>query len=186
MVNALHSRSEGSITARDIEIRTALLPDTHRAPRPRVVEADFFEGPIHWLPIPNGWVSWVTVGNVATYWEGADAANRPKSYYYTQHNAAAQVQLLGAFSPGSIEGAWQLTGQFGGVLAALDTQLFVPVPAQSARPWQEQPLVASRSWVMPEIVSGRCWLYYQKSPQQDPPELSVRLQWSLILTNPVS
>ena len=65
MVNALYSRSEGSITARDIELRTALLPETHRAPRPRVVEADFFEGPIQWQPTPNGWVSWVTVGNVA-------------------------------------------------------------------------------------------------------------------------
>ena len=92
---------------------------------------------------------------------------------------------MGTFQPASVECAWQLTGQFGGVLAALDTQLFVPVPAQSARPWQEQPLVASRSWVMPEIVSGRCW-FFSGQRQLEPPELSVRLQWSLILTNPVS
>lgn len=184
MVDALHSRSEGSITANDVRVRTALLPDTHRTPKPRMVESDYFEGPVEWRAAAGGFQSWVTCGNVACYWQGVDEGNKIKPYYYTQHNASAQVQVVGTFGP-TMLGAWQLVGQFGGVAAVLDTQPFTPVPVQGVAPWTEQPLVASRSWVMPELIGGRVWLWYE-TQERVPPPLTVRIQWALIITNPVS
>lgn len=185
MVTALFSRSEGSITAQDIRTRTALLPDTHRTPRPRMVESDYFEGPLIWQRAAGGFQSWVTVGNVAAYWEGADEQNKLRAYYYTQHNAAAQIQLVGVWQNATLRCAWQLVGQFGGIQSPLDTQPFVPTPPQGTPPWNEQPLVASRSWVMPELIAGRAWVWYE-TQSLIPPEITIRLQWSLILTNPVT
>jgi hypothetical protein len=181
VAEALHSRSAGSITAADIRTRTALLPDTHTKPRPRIVETSTFTGPLVWRANPaGGFFAVVTVGNVACYWEGLDEeTRRPVAWYYQQHNAAAQVN----FSPPSIALAceWQLIGQFGGVQAPLDRQPFLPFTQNDTR--SLQPVVASRSWVMPELISGR--LVVDWAAERPPDPVTVTLQWSLIITAPI-
>jgi hypothetical protein len=181
VAEALHSRSAGSITAADIRTRTALLPDTHTKPRPRIVETSTFTGPLAWRANPaGGFFAVVTVGNVACYWEGLDEeTRRPVAWYYQQHNAAAQIN----FSPADIrlQPVWELIGQFGGVQATLDRQPFVPFA--QGRAALAQPIVASKSWVMPELISGRLVVDWDGLGQPVP--ATVTIQWSLIITAPI-
>ena len=181
VADALHSRSAGSVTAADIRTRTALLPETHTKPRPRIVETSTFVGPLVWRANPaGGYFAIVTVGNVACYWEGLDEeTRRPVAWYYQQHNAAAQVN----FSPASASllPAWELVGQFGGVQATLDRQVFAPFTQGVTR--AIQPIVASKSWVMPELISGR--LVVDWDDNRPPDDTIVTIQWSLIITAPI-
>jgi len=181
VADALHSRSAGSITAADIRTRTALLPETHTKPRPRIVEASTFTGPLVWRANPaGGYFAIVTVGNVACYWEGLDEeTRRPVAWYYQQHNAAAQVTFAPASA--SLGAEWQLIGQFGGVQALLDRQPFLPFTQGAER--DAQPLVASRAWVMPELISGRLVVDWLDEGAPDP--TLVTIQWSLIMTAPI-